>query len=346
MLKATLKNISYDKIFILTDTNFASLYDVKINTLKEDLIGETFVIPAGEENKNLQTLSSILSFLSENGATRNSILICIGGGITTDIGGFAAAIFKRGIRTINIATTILGAVDAAVGGKTGIDFCGLKNEIGAFHLPLATLFDATTFSTLPPAEILSGFGEIAKTALLAGRDKTEALLEVNPLEASFSQLSDLCSFCRDYKMMIVEEDPTEKGKRKVLNLGHTAGHAMESLLIDKGAGVPHGVAVAHGNLISLILSNLLLNLDSSVISAYCSWLKENYPRLPLTCKDYDALWEKAIHDKKNKYPDQLAFTLLHPSECNVRDWYPVFDIQIEKEKFFESLDIYQEIMGQ
>ncbi|MDE7462529.1 MAG: 3-dehydroquinate synthase [Muribaculaceae bacterium] len=345
-LHGIISSASADRLFLLTDSTIAHLYEDRIQTLSRDLGAALCIIPAGEDNKNLNTLAEVLTFLSDNGATRRSLLICIGGGMATDLGGFAAAIFKRGIRHINIATTILGAVDAAVGGKTAIDFNNLKNEIGAFHLPIATLFDADTFATLPDKEILSGFGEIAKTALLAGRARTMECLAVNQLEASADTMTRICAFCRDYKMDIVEKDPTEKGLRKVLNLGHTAGHAMESYLISKGQDIPHGIAIAHGNLVSLILSNILLGLDSKVVSQYSAWLKEYYPRLDIGCKDYASLWEIALHDKKNNIASSLSFTLLEPNSPDSTDWQPVYDRQVNRQQLEEALDIYRELLGQ
>lgn len=359
-------HLTPDKIFILTDSNVVNLPNSPAITLRDSLSAPLIVIKAGEENKTLSAVEHVLSTLVGEGATRRSLLICVGGGMPTDLGGFAAAIFKRGIRHINVATTILGAVDAAVGGKTGVDFMGLKNEIGAFHLPLLTLFDARSFATLPPEEILSGFGEIAKTALLDGREMTYRVLGIDPMNTTSGQMEHLCTFCRDYKMKIVEADPTEKGLRKVLNLGHTAGHAIESYLIEQHLPVAHGTAIAHGNLVSLILSNMLLGLDGSIITDYAMWLKEHYPRIPLTCRDYEDIWRIATHDKKNTTADTLNFTLLRPKQVqtfpsestanSVKDdsdthgheisWTPLYDQPVTRPQFESALDIYRDLMGQ
>lgn len=345
MVHQLIKQLSPDKIFLLTDSNVGRILRDRIAELEKKIRALTFIIPAGESNKNIDTLQGVLAFLTENQATRRSLLICLGGGMVTDLGGFAAAIFKRGIRHINIATTVLGAVDAAVGGKTAIDFLGYKNEIGAFHLPVATLFDVDAFSSLPEAEILSGFGEIAKTALLAGKKWTDILLGVDPAEAPAQTLEELCRFCRDYKNMIVSQDPTEKGLRKVLNLGHTAGHAIESLLIEKGKGVPHGIAVAYGNLVSLVLSNMMEGLDSSVVCGYAAWLKNFYPAPEIGCRDYDRIWEIATHDKKNDSGSMLNFTLLRPEGKGDKGWTPVYDIRVDRTQFEEALDIFRELSG-
>ena len=325
-----------DRIFLVTDSNVEKIEAGLIASICPEGIT---VIPAGEANKNLREVERVLRMLSEHGATRRSILICVGGGMVTDLGGFAAAIFKRGIRHINVSTTLLGAVDAAVGGKTGVDFSGLKNEIGAFHLPVAVLADAGSFATLPPAEILSGFGEVVKTAMIASGDMTRSILGAAPLEADRDTLDRICRFCRDEKMRIVEADPTEKGLRKVLNLGHTAGHAMESMMLERGCGVPHGTAVAHGLLVGLILSHMECGLNAAWVSRYAAWLRGNYPLMPFTCADYERLWELARHDKKNVGADGLDFVLLSaPGE-------PHIDINTGRRKFESALDIYQELQG-
>lgn len=368
-LRQGVEDCKPDKIFILTDSNVAHIEKDLIDAIlaeypAESSGGSLIVTPAGEEHKSFQALISILEALSTGGATRRSLLICIGGGMTTDIGGFAAAILKRGIAHINIATTLLAAVDAAVGGKTGIDFNGLKNEIGAFHMPRLSLFDAESFSSLPDMEILSGFGEVIKTALISSAEMTRKIYAIDPLEADSRTLHEICAFCRDEKLRIVAEDPCEKGLRKVLNMGHTAGHAMEILSMrkvgnavandtaigddpgmakliakDMAHGMAHGVAIAHGNLVALILSNMLLDLPSAEVSDYARWLRRYYPDSGITCRDYDALWEIAIHDKKNRGDGRLMFTLVSPIGT------PHYDIPVDRTQFEEALDIYQELLG-
>lgn len=332
-----------DKVMILSDSNVARIESDLIERLQASIAHEypvgTFYIPAGEKNKNMPTLERILEMMSDTGMTRRSMLICIGGGMLTDIGGFAAAVFKRGIRHMNVATTLLGAVDASVGGKTAIDFHGLKNEIGAFHQPVSVLADAESFSSLPPEEILSGFGEVMKTALISDEAMTRRLLNTDPLEAGVEVLDEVCRFCRKEKMRVVEEDPTEKGLRKILNFGHTAGHAIESLLIEKGMALPHGSAIAHGNLVALIISHLQEGMDNKWISEYAAWLRRNYPAAQFTCADYDRIWTLATHDKKNREANRLAYTLLKvPGE-------PLYDRPVDRDGFYTALDIYQELMG-
>lgn len=334
-----------DSVMIMTDSNVAEIESRLIASLQRELEergvwrGPMIITPAGEENKNLVCLEQILSHMTTAGLTRRSMLICIGGGMATDMGGFAAAIFKRGIRHLNVATTLLGAVDAAVGGKTAIDFRGLKNEIGAFHMPVSTLADAESFATLPDMEILSGFGEVIKTAYISDADMTHRILRLDPLEADARELAEICSFCRREKMRVVDADPTEKGLRKILNFGHTAGHAIESLLLEKGKPLPHGVAVAHGILIALILSMMIEGLEKREITDYAQWLRRYYPAAEFTCADYDSILTLATHDKKNSHAGSFSFSLLR----SIGD--PTYDRSVSADQLKEALDIYQELMG-
>lgn len=328
-----------DKVVLLTDSNVEQVESGLIADISKRYDSSLIVTPAGEEHKGMPELLRIAEALEDAGATRKSMLICIGGGMVTDIGGFVAAIFKRGIRHLNVATTILGAVDASVGGKTGVDFCGLKNQLGAFHLPVAVLTDPESFSSLPDSEILSGWGEVIKTALITDENEAKYLLSQNPLEADVDLLARVCDFCRVAKMRITNEDPTERGLRKILNFGHTAGHAIESLMLEKGNPMPHGCAVAHGILVSLILSNIKLNLDSKLVNDYAMWLRKYYPVAKFTCRDYPRLLEIAHHDKKNVAGGNLAFVLLEaPGRA-------VWDCEVTDAEFEEALDIYQELVG-
>lgn len=307
-------------LFLLTDTNVdRCVLPLLIDFMREEN-PEIIVIDAGEENKNLDSLASVWQRLSDGGATRDSLLINLGGGVVTDLGGFAAATFKRGIQFINVPTTILGAVDAAVGGKTGIDFLGLKNEIGAFSNPEAVLISAQPLATLPHSEIISGFGEIVKTAIISSRKLYRNLLADPPLprrnlnaeadSAVMERLGAVMAECVRFKEKITLLDPKERGLRKILNFGHTGGHAFETLLLRKGKPAAHGVAVAHGVLLSLVLSHMLLGLPSEEIELYRREILPLFPTLPLTCRDCDAIIELAGHDKKNLCPSTPLFILL------------------------------------
>ena len=338
-IESYLDSVCHEGIFLLTDSNverellpiFSSLiakYDIKV-----------IVVEAGEVNKNLKSLSYVWQQLSDLGAGRLSILLNLGGGVVTDMGGFAAATFKRGIRYINIPTTILGAADAAVGGKTAIDFNGLKNEIGAFYKPEKIVFAQNLFKTLPEKEKLSGFAEIVKMAMISSGDIYRMILkgEFSPFsESLFTPLR----FAIEEKMRITEIDPTEKGERKLLNFGHTAGHAFESLMVEKGLPVTHGEAVAHGILVALILSRMVKGFPADDIYIYAQEiLKRYYKPLPISCKDCDRLIEFSIHDKKNINRSEINFVLL----CGIGE--PQRDVAVSPSMVRSALDIYLDILG-
>ncbi len=294
-------------------------------------------IPAGDINKNLTSLSSVWEHLSRGGFTRRSLLVNVGGGMVTDLGGFAAATFKRGIRFINVPTTLLGAVDAAVGGKTGINFLDLKNEIGAFCEADAVIISTRFFATLPAAELRSGFAEMLKHGLISSAETYRRLMNFDILDADLPSLLPLLEESVEVKRHIVEIDPREKGIRRALNLGHTAGHAFESLALERNQPIPHGFAVAHGLLVDMILSHMRLGFPSAELYPYADLLRRAYP-LPasITCKDYDALLALMAHDKKNASPDRINFTLLRsPGD-------PVIDQIVTPDEIRTALDLYRD----
>lgn len=322
-------------VFFLSDTNTRPIAE-ELNRFGAKVIE----IPAGDENKNLQTLASVWEALSTSGATRRSLLVNVGGGMVTDLGGFAAACFKRGIRFVNVATSLLGAVDAAVGGKTGVNFMHFKNEIGAFAPADAVIISTRYFATLPPAELRSGFAEMLKHGLISGEQTYRRLLGFDIEEADLDALLPLLEQNVRVKEHIVEIDPREKGIRKALNLGHTAGHAFESLAMERQRPVPHGFAVAHGLLVEMVLSNLLLGFPSAELHGVAELLRRAYAMEPIGCGDYDALIELMRHDKKNLNRQTINFTLLsRPGE-------PVIDSTADADTIRAALDIYRDLLGQ
>jgi 3-dehydroquinate synthase len=326
--------LSYDGLFLLTDENTHKLCLPLIESVSEIRTAKQMIIPAGDENKNTQSLSSIWKFLSQNGANRKSLLINLGGGMLTDLGGFAAATFKRGIRFINIPTTLLGAVDAAVGGKTGINFHGLKNEIGAFAPALAVLIDSNFFKTLDTTNLLSGYAEMLKHALLCGNQLNE-LLRFDFEKIDYTQLNDLLFESVLVKERIVTEDPTEQGIRKALNLGHTFGHAFESFSYEINRPVPHGYAVAWGTVCELYLSFVKLGFDKNILLKVARFVKENYGAFAFDCNQYQQLYELMQHDKKNE-AGSINFTLLKAiGEIEINQTANQKEIE-------ETLDFYRE----
>ncbi len=226
---------------VVTDSTVAPLYaDTACASLERaGFAVSRFVFPAGEASKTLKTYADILRFLAENRLTRADLLVALGGGVTGDMAGFAAATYLRGIRFVQLPTTLLAAVDSSVGGKTAVDLPAGKNMAGAFHQPSLVLCDTDTFSTLPGDVFRDGCAEIVKTGVLAG-EELFSLLERGALA---DRPEEIVARCVEYKRSVVAEDEFDTGKRRLLNLGHTAGHAAE---LCSGYGVSHGKAVAMG----------------------------------------------------------------------------------------------------
>ncbi|MDR3219959.1 MAG: 3-dehydroquinate synthase [Dysgonamonadaceae bacterium] len=308
-LSLFLKGLKYNGLFILTDENTDKYCLPLINAIPEIREAKQIIIPAGDENKNITTLSTVWEFLSLNGANRKSLLINLGGGMLTDLGGFAAATFKRGIRFINLPTTLLGAVDAAVGGKTGINFMGLKNEIGAFCPAIAVMIDSQFFKTIDSTNLLSGYAEMLKHALLSSRTALNEILRFDWDNPDYRKLNELLFESVCVKEKIVAQDPTEQGLRKALNLGHTFGHAFESFSYETSRPVPHGYAVAWGLICELYLSYVKLGFDKDSLTKIAGFVKENYGSFAYGCNQYPRLYELMQHDKKNE-AGLINFTLM------------------------------------
>ena len=322
-------------IHVVTDTNVASLVMPGLDLPPHSLI----TVPAGDMAKNLESLSLIWNSLAAGGATRRSVVVNIGGGMVTDMGGFAAATFKRGIRFINVPTTLLGAVDAAVGGKTGINLGNLKNEVGAFAPAMTVIISATPFATLPPLEILSGYAEIVKHSLLSSTASFHKAVATSPLDLTPADMLEILRESVEVKRRIVAEDPTEHGLRKALNLGHTVGHAFESHAMHTTSPIPHGVAVAHGMMVELIISHMLTGFPGTELHVYRDFLRRaGYSMPAIDCRQYQALMALMAHDKKNPSPDRISFTLLSaPGQ-------PLTDRIVPADTILSALDIYREML--
>lgn len=296
------------------------------------------VVPAGEEYKTIETACDLWRQMTGSGVTRRWTVVNVGGGVVTDLGGFAAATFKRGVSFVNVPTTVLAAVDAAVGGKTGIDFMGLKNEIGVFAPAREVIVSAEWFATLPRPELLSGYGEMLKHALLAGGDMPRRVLGMD-LEAP-ANMAPLLRESVEFKRRVTESDPTERGPRKQLNLGHTAGHAFEMLAMEHGKKVPHGHAVAQGLVTALVLSRMLCGAgEEDMLYAVASRVKELYGPTVYKCGDYSRLTELMGHDKKNISSDRISFTLLPEAG------HPVWDNIVAPRDIHTALDITADLLN-
>lgn len=337
-LSSVLQSLQYDKVFILTDNHTQTHCLPLIKDLEQIKNAQTICIQAGDIHKNIDQLQLIWKELSEKEASRNSLLINLGGGMITDIGGFAGATFKRGIQTLNIPTTLMAAVDAAVGGKTGINFNGLKNEIGSFYPPKQVIINGVFLQTLDVPNILSGYAEILKHGLIDSKDTYSKLLSFDPYKIQFDWLNRQVADSVSIKEAIVEQDPTEKGIRKALNLGHTVGHAFESLSFTKGNPLLHGYAVAIGIVCELYLSYIHKGFPLEMLTKTVSFIKEYYTVFTFDCNDYEHLYTLMLHDKKNTGGD-INFTLL--AEVGKVE----IDQKVSKKDIFNSFDFYRDRFG-
>ncbi|MBR6686806.1 MAG: 3-dehydroquinate synthase, partial [Paludibacteraceae bacterium] len=253
-VNALLEGVSSEQLFILTDQQ------TKIHCLpilqREGALknAKVYTMPCGDHYKTIDTVVDIWKFLGENGGTRKSMLINLGGGVVTDLGGFVANTFKRGISFINIPTTLLSMVDAAVGGKTGINFNGLKNEIGVINPAKTVVIYPDFLRSLDTENLLSGYAEMLKHGLLSSKEEMNKLSKFDARNPNFELLAELIETSIEVKANIVKQDPTEKGIRKALNLGHTIGHAFESYSHEIDKPILHGYAVAWGLIGELFLS--------------------------------------------------------------------------------------------
>lgn len=321
----------YSKAFILVDSNteihcLPAVQDA-LNGLDYDLIEVT----PGEENKNIDFCIGIWRMLLDFGAERNSLMINLGGGVITDMGGFAASTFKRGIDFVQVPTTLLSQVDASVGGKTGIDMDNVKNIIGTFTQPKAVFINTDFLKTLDEREITSGFAEVIKHGLIYDKTLFNTVKEAGP-----SGLTDEIIYRSvEIKNEVVKEDPFEKGLRKILNFGHTIGHAVESYsLANDRSPLLHGEAIAIGFICEAYLSFKKNGLSESDLNETVASIKKVYPAYNVKKASYPDLLEVMKNDKKNS-GGQISFSLLTEiGKCS-------FDQFCTEAEIYESLDYYR-----
>ena len=333
-LAEAIAECEHDRIFVLVDetTNKLCWTLVKDYLCLKD--AQTIVIGATDRRKNLDTLVHVWESLQQGKATRHSLLINLGGGMVTDLGGFAASTYKRGINFINVPTTLLAMVDASVGGKTGINFGGLKNEIGVFNDAEFVLLDTNWLRTLDEENIRSGYAEMLKHGLIADETMWAELINFNIAQPNLHQLAFMLDKSVRIKERIVAEDPHEKGIRKALNLGHTFGHAFESWAM-KHQPILHGYAVAFGLIAELYLATTQTDFPTERMRQTVNFIRAYYGSLPITCNDYPELIELMHHDKKNR-----------GNEINVTLLGGIGDIRIDQtiteEDIKEALDFFRE----
>jgi 3-dehydroquinate synthase len=331
-LKAS-KN-KYSKIFILVDNNSLKFcYPQLVEKVEYFEHAEIIEIDSGEESKTIEVCIQIWSALSEYGADRKSLFVNLGGGVIGDMGGFIASTFKRGIDFMNIPTTLLSQVDASIGGKVGVDMNHLKNEIGVFSNPVGVFVNPGFLNTLDKRQVLSGFAEIIKHALIADANYWAKVQTAD--FANLDSFDELIKTSIYIKNTIVVEDPTEKGIRKVLNFGHTIGHAIETFFLEQDSKkyLLHGEAIAVGMICEAFLSHKICKLTAEQLEEITYFIMSKYKAVKLDAEDAHRLIELMKHDKKNE-KGEINFSLLSSiGKCEINKKAKP-DIIIESLKYY------------
>lgn len=313
----------YSQVVVVTDEN---THQYCYPLLNPHLPKHTLIeILSGEEFKNIETCTFLWQKLTDLRVDRHAVMIVLGGGVLGDMAGFCAATFKRGIDFILIPTTLLAQADASIGGKLGIDFDAFKNHIGLFKQPVLTLLHSGFLKTLPEHELRSGFAEVMKHALISDNQLWNEIRSKKLLEQDWQKL---LLHSASFKFNIIEQDPTEKGIRKILNAGHTIGHALESYLLKKGKKVTHGEAVAAGLVAEAHLAFEREFISEVKLKAINNYIKETFGKLPFKEADSGAIAEYALQDKKNKGNEILCVLLKEEGSAG---WNYTISLQDVKE---------------
>lgn len=336
LLGALLHLETYDSVVVCCDTNTRqNCWPLLLQAKPELANALQLTVPAGEQHKNLDTCQMLWDKLFEAGTTRHALWINLGGGVVGDMGGFVASVYKRGIQFMNIPTSLLAMVDATVGGKLGVDHNNIKNGLGLFADPQAVLLCPEFLNTLPEEELRSGFAEMLKHGLVHDKAHLEELMQVGAV--GISQRPDLIRRSVEIKLEVVTQDPYEADLRKVLNFGHTLGHAIESALLAKGTPVPHGFAVAWGMVGELDLSVRLLGFPQAEAARVSKYLADVYRptlNIDIAIPNFAAL---VTNDKKNR-GKALNFSLLKDVGQPVFDQQVSMDnVELALEKWIASL---------
>ncbi|WP_336962090.1 3-dehydroquinate synthase [Chryseobacterium contaminans] len=326
---------TFSKIFILVDENTHEYcLPVLLGNMETDLGFEILEIEAGEEMKNIQTANQLWEILTEMQADRKALVINLGGGVITDMGGFVASTYKRGIQFINIPTTLLSMCDASIGGKTGIDLMHYKNMVGTFAFPEQIFIYPNFLQTLPFKELRSGFAEMLKHGLIADKAHWDQLIQIHKLDVD--AVTPYIQNSMDIKQDVVEKDFHESNIRKTLNFGHTIGHAVESLCLQQENPILHGEAVAMGMICEAhlaYLENLISEEDSKVIIEN---IQRYYPYLDISDFKDEDITALLLNDKKN-VDSKINFSLLTAiGKCN-------YDYQCSQKNIIESLFFYRKL---
>jgi 3-dehydroquinate synthase len=328
-LKTFLQKKNYSRLAVLVDENtHRACYPLVEASLPPHFIIE---VKSGEQQKNIETCVDVWQNMTDNALDRHSCMLILGGGVLGDMGGFCAATYKRGIEFILVPTTLLAQVDASIGGKLGIDFDHYKNHIGVFQQPILTLLYDGFLSTLPEAEIRSGFAEIIKHALISD---TNVWREIESKELRDQPLKRLIRHSVEFKAKVITEDPRENGLRKILNAGHTIGHAIESHRLAQGKGILHGEAVAAGLLAETHIAANHKLVTESELKSIASFILRTYGKVELADEELTRIAQLTLQDKKNKNNKILCVLL---DRIGKAKW----DCEISLESVTDALKFYQ-----
>lgn len=331
-LSGVLAQISFSRLVMLTDTNTQSNCLPLIGTvIPEDCL---FIsVPAGEINKNLETCSLIWSEMTAASLDRKALMLNLGGGVIGDMGGFCASLYKRGIRFVNLPTTLLSQVDASVGGKLGVDFQGLKNHLGVFNEPETVIIAPQFLETLPNAELRSGYAEVIKHGLIRDASYFSALQAENWEDQDWEHL---IHHSISIKKAVVEADPKEAGLRKILNYGHTIGHAFESYFLDSKQHLLHGEAIALGMICEGFLSFQKVGLSYQELTHLSDFLLRIYGKVQFSIDQLDPILDLCLQDKKNE-GSTLMFSLLQSiGDCT-------YNIPVSREEIRQAILHYHHL---
>lgn len=324
------------KVYLATEETVNQLWVSKIDSFCELYGIRKVIIPAGENSKKIESVAKIWQFLSENGGDRKSLLINIGGGMLTDLAGFAATTFKRGIDFLNVPTTLLSQVDASVGGKTGFNFNGLKNEIGTFKEPVAVIINTDFLKTIDEANFISGYAEMIKHGLIYSPKHLEELKSFDYKNIDYDLLQEIIRHSVNVKEYFVANDLTEKNIRKALNFAHTVSHAFESLAMEQNRPILHGFGVACGIVAEMYLSVKMCDFPQKDFEDLTKWILEVYGKFEIQESDFERLYELMTHDKKNE-SGRINFTLI-PKVGEI-----AINQNCDKALIFDALNYYKSL---
>ncbi|HSF55481.1 MAG TPA: 3-dehydroquinate synthase [Algoriphagus sp.] len=331
-LSAVLAQLSFSRLVVLTDSNTQSNC---LPLLGTDLPEETLFISVtpGEIHKNLETCSLIWSKMTEAALDRKAIMVNLGGGVITDMGGFCASLYKRGIRFINMPTTLLSQVDASVGGKLGIDFQGFKNHLGVFNEPETVIIAPKFLETLSKAELRSGYAEILKHGLIRDKDYFSSLKSTNWEGQGWEKL---IYHSVAIKNAVVTADPKEAGLRKILNFGHTIGHAFESFFLDTPNHLLHGEAIALGMICEGFLSFQKVGFSYEELDQMSKMLLQIYGKVDFSVNELDPILDLCLQDKKNEGSTLMFSLLTSIGDCT-------YNIPVNREEIREAIIHYHNL---